>query len=200
MKRSVSKLIKSLKQRPKSGESSSARYGDETPGISPSIPVGSTPKAQSTTVIPEIVIDVDKSTPDAGSETPRSGLPMSSGGEDRTASQLTTAEDLHSTGLKIVYTPPDGVAPLVDIILIHGLNGNWRKTWLHPNNSVFWPRDLLANDLPGARVLSFGYNADVAKWFGPVGVGSLRSHAISLLSDVADARRDDQAVSRRTEC
>ena len=58
-----------------------------------------------------------------------------------------------------VYAHPDAK---VDIVLIHGLNGNPRTTWT-AKNGVFWPTDLLPVTLKSAkaRILVYGYNADV---------------------------------------
>jgi len=51
------------------------------------------------------------------------------------------------------------------IVFIHGLNpvnhnNHAYKTWTHGN--IFWPRDLLRPHVPGARILIFGYNSNVA--------------------------------------
>ncbi|EFY99702.1 hypothetical protein X797_001103 [Metarhizium robertsii] len=58
-----------------------------------------------------------------------------------------------------VYSHPDAK---VDIVLVHGLNGNPEKTWT-ASNGTFWPTDLLPESLRGvqANVLVYGYNADV---------------------------------------
>jgi hypothetical protein len=58
-----------------------------------------------------------------------------------------------------VYAHPDAK---VDIVLVHGLNGDPRKTWT-ANNGVFWPTQLLPVTLKSAkvRILVYGYNADV---------------------------------------
>ena len=59
-----------------------------------------------------------------------------------------------------VYSHPEAK---VDIVFVHGLNGNARKTWTAANNT-FWPTDLLPVSLKSAhaRILTYGYNAQVA--------------------------------------
>ena len=48
-----------------------------------------------------------------------------------------------------------------DIVAIHGINGHPIKTWTH-EKGAFWLRDFLPEQIPGARVFSFGYDAQVA--------------------------------------
>jgi hypothetical protein len=43
------------------------------------------------------------------------------------------------------------------IIAVHGLDGHRRTSWT-ANNGVLWLRDLLPSVIPGARVLTYGYN------------------------------------------
>lgn len=43
------------------------------------------------------------------------------------------------------------------IIMIHGLDGNWKDTW--STNGVFWPRDFLPNAIDHARIWSYGYDS-----------------------------------------
>ncbi|TVY49381.1 Protein SERAC1 [Lachnellula occidentalis] len=47
----------------------------------------------------------------------------------------------------------------LDIIAIHGLNGDREHTWTEPKSHKLWLRDFLPNDLPRARVMVFGYDA-----------------------------------------
>ncbi|KAK5124654.1 hypothetical protein LTR85_001367 [Meristemomyces frigidus] len=84
-------------------------------------------------------------------------------------------------GLVVVVNPADA---LVDIVFVHGITGNRRKTWTH-SNGTFWPEQLLPQDIPGARVLTFGYDADLVGTLRPVGQGRLRDHASALALDLA---------------
>ncbi|ROV91872.1 hypothetical protein VMCG_09211 [Cytospora schulzeri] len=67
-------------------------------------------------------------------------------------------------GLALVASsPPDPAANKsypVDIVAIHGLNGDAYTTWTHPNGTL-WIRDLLPRFLPGCRVFTYGYPAQV---------------------------------------
>lgn len=54
---------------------------------------------------------------------------------------------------------PDALA--VDIVAVHGLNGDPTNTWRHSTTQHFWLQDSLPLDVKGARVLNYGYNADV---------------------------------------
>jgi hypothetical protein len=48
------------------------------------------------------------------------------------------------------------------IVIIHGLNGDATESWTYPDPKAFWPKDFLPCDIPEARVMTFGYNADAA--------------------------------------
>ncbi|KAI9898900.1 hypothetical protein N3K66_005361 [Trichothecium roseum] len=45
----------------------------------------------------------------------------------------------------------------VDIIAVHGLNGDAYSTWTHPGTGKLWLRDFIPEFLPGSRVYTFGY-------------------------------------------
>ena len=49
----------------------------------------------------------------------------------------------------------------VDIVAIHGLSGDAYTTWEDPSSGKLWLRDFLPSILPGCRVFSFAYPADV---------------------------------------
>lgn len=61
-------------------------------------------------------------------------------------------------GLSLIVDPEDAV---VDIIFVHGLGGTSRGTWSKDKNpELFWPEKWLPEDLPRARIHSYGYNSN----------------------------------------
>lgn len=65
----------------------------------------------------------------------------------------------------------------VDIVAIHGLNGDAYTTWQHENGSL-WLRDLLPSDLPGSRVFTYGYPSEL---FCSNSAATLRDYSRNLL-------------------
>src|SRR5271155_3835517 len=61
---------------------------------------------------------------------------------------------------------------------------------------VYWPRDLLAHDLKEARIISWGYDADVAQPFHHSSQASIFDHSENLLTDLRDLRVDTVAAAR----
>ncbi|KAK0514865.1 hypothetical protein JMJ35_002244 [Cladonia borealis] len=70
---------------------------------------------------------------------------------------------------------------IVDIVFVHGLGGKRYHTWT--KDGVLWPRDLLAKDFTRARIMTWGYDAKIMKFFGPPGQSNIRDHAKSLNLD-----------------
>ncbi|KAF4452601.1 P-loop containing nucleoside triphosphate hydrolase [Fusarium austroafricanum] len=90
--------------------------------------------------------------------------------------------------LKIIYDPKDAQ---IDIVAVHGLNPTNKsfhaeKTWT-ASNSNMWLKDFLPISIPTARVLLFGYNANVAFQTSTAGV---RQQAENLLNRLKGKRRD----------
>jgi hypothetical protein len=73
----------------------------------------------------------------------------------------------------------------VDIVALHGINGDAYDTWTHRNGKL-WLRDFLAQQLPGARIFTFGYPSEVAF---TLATGRLGDFARSLLEDLNYVRR-----------
>jgi hypothetical protein len=79
----------------------------------------------------------------------------------------------------------------VDIIALHGINGDAYTTFTSPTSTSFWLRDFLPHSFPGARIYTFGYDASV---IFSLGTGDISSFAGSLLEDVRNVRlgREEQ--------
>lgn len=80
----------------------------------------------------------------------------------------------------------------VDIIAIHGLNGDAYTTWTH-ENGVLWLQDLLPGLLPGCRVFTYGYPSQVVF---STSFARVQEYARQLLSSLRDAQEDSPEVSR----
>ncbi|KAH7313911.1 hypothetical protein B0I35DRAFT_376352 [Stachybotrys elegans] len=94
---------------------------------------------------------------DTSHSKPISGV-FSSAGSSSVAQEATG-----KLGLTTVYAPADMSPVLADIVLIHGLGGNSRKTWSFSSDPEhFWPGRWLPfdPDFVNTRIHVFGYNAD----------------------------------------
>jgi hypothetical protein len=83
--------------------------------------------------------------------------------------------------------PNDIFAENDSIVALHGLNGHREETWT-ATNGVHWLRDLLPGDIPQARILCWGYDAnthaaDRVSW------QYLYDHSTSLVSDLCRKRQ-----------
>ncbi|CZT01681.1 uncharacterized protein RCO7_01901 [Rhynchosporium graminicola] len=119
-------------------------------------------------------------------------IPQASGPPLHMQGSAIKPEDIKRYEVTEVYTHPDAK---VDIVLVHGLNGNPRNTWTAPNG-VFWPSQLLPASLKSfqARILVYGYNADVYTFGSSKGGPSsdtIHQHAQTLLANLALERKSE---------
>jgi hypothetical protein len=80
---------------------------------------------------------------------------------------------------------------LLSIVAVHGLGGDLIETWTHPKSKAFWLKDFLPKQIPEARIMTFGYNANAA--FGQ-STAEVVDHAKSLLVSLLDKREDPEVV------
>ncbi|MCJ1271835.1 hypothetical protein MMC22_011740 [Lobaria immixta] len=111
---------------------------------------------------------------------------------DESSSAL-QSKKVFPTGLKCLYEPK---SPVVDVIFVHGLTGGRERTWTATNAVSPWPQMLLPTKLPDARILTFGYDADVVHWRAMVSKSRIGNHAEDLLTTVATHREDDNTNYR----
>ncbi|KIW35358.1 uncharacterized protein PV07_02057 [Cladophialophora immunda] len=96
--------------------------------------------------------------------------------------------------LRVVYRAQGPTtSSSIDVVAVHGLGGDLVNTWTHPKSKKFWLQDFLPLQIPDARVLTFGYNADAA--FGQ-STGEIVDHAKSLLSSLVDKREEQDEIQR----
>lgn len=75
------------------------------------------------------------------------------------------------------------------IVILHGLNGHPQSTWTH-DSKFFWPWEL-KNKVKNARVMVFGYNADVTSSFAD-NLIRIRDIGRMLVSDLVVERQEDE--------
>ncbi|EMD58909.1 hypothetical protein COCSADRAFT_165160 [Bipolaris sorokiniana ND90Pr] len=92
-----------------------------------------------------------------------------------------------STGLFELYRGED---PVIDIVAIYGLNGHPFKTWSADKTSKSWLQNtnLLPGNLKQSRILTFGYNATVAAFFGKTSSDRILQHAHTLIVELVANR------------
>jgi hypothetical protein len=49
----------------------------------------------------------------------------------------------------------------IDVVAVHGLQGDAYQTWTHENGTM-WLESILADKIPYARIMTFGYNSTIA--------------------------------------
>lgn len=100
-------------------------------------------------------------------------------------------------GIKELYSP--GPNAEIDIVAVHGLNGDAFTTWTSDESKVCWLNhpDLLPKYMPNARVLSWGYNANVLSLKGrSTSSDRVLQHAQTLVADLQADRALEGAESR----
>ncbi|KAK5663972.1 hypothetical protein OQA88_184 [Cercophora sp. LCS_1] len=77
-------------------------------------------------------------------------------------------------GLVALHEPAERT---LDIVFIHGLGGTSKRTWCYGRDlDYLWPQLWLPQELPTARILTFGYNADFS---------SRKDKSVSSITDFA---------------
>lgn len=112
-----------------------------------------------------------------------------------TQASLASIGEGQNYGVKVLYD--GGIVASVDIVFVHGLTGNAYNTWLHKDARVHWPSELLRQDIPDARILSFGYDADIVNFWNPVSNSRLSNHAESLVGDLVRRRERTNTETRK---
>ncbi|TGO66355.1 hypothetical protein BOTNAR_0063g00370 [Botryotinia narcissicola] len=91
-----------------------------------------------------------------------------------------------------------GENPIVDIVAVHGLNGDSVKTWTSKTNNKFWlgDADMLPLAMKQSRILTFRYNAAVTALFGKTSADRILHHAQTLIAELVADRQINDAEHR----
>lgn len=81
-----------------------------------------------------------------------------------------------------------------DTVFVLGLSGNRVQTW--SAGFTLWLRDLLPDDLPHARAITCGSNANVLRISAPSSQNSIFGHVNSLLLDIERLRQTQEEQNR----
>lgn len=76
------------------------------------------------------------------------------------------------------------------IVAIHGLNGHAYRSFTSKETGLMWLRDLLPNDLPNSRIMTFGYNANVLDNTATGTLADFRQSFLSSLSAMRNSQRE----------
>ncbi|WP_145926700.1 alpha/beta hydrolase [Amycolatopsis orientalis] len=55
--------------------------------------------------------------------------------------------------------------PVLDVVFVHGLDGDPYKSWSAKRKDSFWP-EWLGRDIEGLSIWSLGYDAASSRWLG----------------------------------
>lgn len=79
-------------------------------------------------------------------------------------------------------------------MFVHGLRGDREHTWT--KDGTLWPRDLLAKDIPDARIIGHGYDSGIVHAdSADVMQGSVEHDAQTLCNLLDDLRKKTNTVS-----
>ena len=80
------------------------------------------------------------------------------------------------------------------MVAIHGLGGHPHSTWMATNDrgeEKLWLRDFLPDDLPKARIMTFGYSSDLGFMHSK---SDISIQALCLLQMLREVRRGNEKV------
>jgi pimeloyl-ACP methyl ester carboxylesterase len=96
-----------------------------------------------------------------------------------------------------MYEPATKTNAIVDIVFLHGLIGNAYTTWHHSQTNVHWPSMCLKERIPDSRIISFGYDADVAGWLNQKSTNNVANHAQNMLGGLVRLRESTGTEQRK---
>jgi hypothetical protein len=108
-----------------------------------------------------------------------------------TQPETSTSDATNSLGITELH---DCESAQVDLVFVHGLTGKSYATWLHKATNTHWPSQLLHKDIDDIRILAFGYDADVASYWGGASENRIAEHAENLVGQLTGHREETDTV------
>ena len=112
------------------------------------------------------------------------------------ASSLSSPPLIKKWGITVLHDEPNAI---LDVVFVHGLNGHPDFTWRHGRreNGVHWPSQLLKEDLPNTRIITYGYDATTHSFMKPIAQARLDNYACEMLGQLACERKQEDAANRK---
>lgn len=85
----------------------------------------------------------------------------------------------------------------LSIVFVHSLTGNRELMWIAKGAAACWLELFLINDLPEARIITYGYDADVVNFWSMASQNTIGGQVQKLLSSLANLRDSTNTVGSR---
>ena len=115
----------------------------------------------------------------------------------KTSSRNPAPYEVNRYGISQVYAPVGDAE--VDVVFVHGLNGDPKWTWTSDKSKIFWPAQLLPDRVEEekARILVYGYDASLTSFTdGLTSKSWTHNHAEHLVKELAANRGIYKATER----
>ncbi|KAI0424659.1 ribonuclease-like protein p/mrp subunit [Xylaria sp. FL1042] len=91
-----------------------------------------------------------------------------------------------------------GENPEIDIVAVHGINGDAFNTFSTKSNNRFWlgDHDMLPRDVKNSRIMTYRYPASVATLFGGTSSDRILQHAQTMIAELVADRELEDATER----
>ncbi|KAI0854678.1 ribonuclease-like protein p/mrp subunit [Xylaria cubensis] len=91
-----------------------------------------------------------------------------------------------------------GENPEIDIVAVHGINGDAFSTFSAKRNNRFWlgDPDMLPRDVKNSRIMTYRYPASVATMLGGTSSDRILQHAQTMIAELVADRELEDATER----
>ncbi|TRX98049.1 hypothetical protein FHL15_001259 [Xylaria flabelliformis] len=91
-----------------------------------------------------------------------------------------------------------GENPEIDIVAVHGINGDAFSTFSAKSNNRFWlgDPDMLPRDVKNSRIMTYRYPASVATMLGGTSSDRILQHAQTMIAELVADRELEDATER----